>query len=168
MLPAQSCLDCEGWRKSRLQIIRTNNYCELVLEGWQVFIIDANQSWGGNSILSALNLLVHYQTGGTWLWTCFCQYSIFYRDTVKFNFLWQISSRKPSTNIQIFKNYFDKTSSSAKLVFVHFQFSKWLELSKGGQHRKKFRLELNDMIFSGRKRVMTFKFSSLQILRLLF
>ena len=29
MLPAQWCLDCEGWRKSRLQIIRTNNYCEV-------------------------------------------------------------------------------------------------------------------------------------------
>ena len=53
MLPAQSCLGCEGWRKSRLQIIRTNNYCEPVLEGCQLFIIDANQSWGGNSILTA-------------------------------------------------------------------------------------------------------------------
>ena len=165
MLPAQSCLDYEGWRKSRLQIIRTNNYCEPVLEGWQVFIIAAkhlsrkfNQAWTSCCIIRL----------GTWLWTCFCQYSIFYRDTVKFNFLRQISSQKPSTNIQIFKNYFDKTTCPAYQLFVHFQFYKWLELSKGGQYCKKFRLELNDMNLSGTKRVMTFRFSSLQILRLLF
>ena len=115
MLPAQSCLDYEGWRKSRLQIIRTNNYCEPVLEGWQVFIIAAkhlsrkfNQAWTSCCIIRL----------GTWLWTCFCQYSIFYRDTVKFNFLRQISSQKPSTNIQIFKNYFDKTTSPAYLPAV--------------------------------------------------
>ena len=133
VLAALSCLDCEGWRKSRLQIIRTNNSCQPVLK---VFIIPAISR---EEIHWSLHLLLHYyRTAGTWLWTCCLSILNFYRDAVKFNFLWQISSQKPSTNIQIFKNYFDKTSSSAKLVFVHFQFSKWLELSKGGQHRKKF------------------------------
>ena len=115
MLPAQSCLDCEGWRKSRLQIIRTNNYCKPVLEGCQVFIVAANHlrrrkfndACTSAALSDCRNLTLN-----------FCQYSIFYRDAVKFNFLWQISSQKPSTNIQIFKNYFDSTTNPAYLPAV--------------------------------------------------
>ena len=72
------------------------------------------------------------------------------------------------SNIQKTIKYKNNVVLTGRQLVVHFQSSKWLELSKGGQGRKKFRLELNDMNFRARKRVMTFKFSSLQILRLLF